>query len=79
MGESFPESHYTISVYFRDFKMMVCSDLCSFHFLSSTCFAILRSSIRVVQAKDTRRFLFLHGMDTYAEFQVGSMNYQGWT
>jgi hypothetical protein len=22
--------------------------------------------------------MFLHGMDTYAEFQVGSMNHQGW-
>ena len=23
--------------------------------------------------------MFLHGMDTYAEFQVNSMHYQGWT
>ena len=23
--------------------------------------------------------MFLHGMDTYAEFQVSSLNYQGWT
>ena len=24
------------------------------------------------------RLLFLHGMDTYVEFQVGSMNHKGW-
>ena len=39
--------------------------------------SLLEEPMTISQA--VPRLMFLHGMDTYAEFQVSSLNYQAWT
>ena len=68
MNTTFNYSHCAAIIQFLDSGRIVSSNSRSFHSLPPTYVATPRSSIRLVQTKDICRLVFLHGMDTYAEF-----------